>query len=194
MALQPKSGPGLPFWGFVTINFLQCCIVSPAPNPQSGGPGLTPGDRVAQLYPQALGTHFSRLLRHECVTVGLFFNPGHHTGSLSWFSSVPQGSFWGRPGSILPYPFQFIINIIRHYSLELLITSLNKPQTNTSFSAFMYHSWEMVRDSLFEPALECWSNELWFSIPEVGSRQYCYTRHWHMFLTNDSSLETVTCL
>jgi hypothetical protein len=40
---------------------------------------MTPGDRVAQLYPQALGTH-SRLLRHAWVTVGLFFNPGHHTG------------------------------------------------------------------------------------------------------------------
>jgi hypothetical protein len=25
---------------------------------------MTPGDRVAHLYPQALGTHFSRLLRH----------------------------------------------------------------------------------------------------------------------------------
>jgi hypothetical protein len=35
---------------------------------------------VAQLYPQALGTHFSRLLRHAWVTVGLFFNPVHHTG------------------------------------------------------------------------------------------------------------------
>jgi hypothetical protein len=42
---------------------------------------ITPGDRVSQLYPQALGTHFSRLLRHEWVTVGLFFNPGHHTGA-----------------------------------------------------------------------------------------------------------------
>jgi hypothetical protein len=28
---------------------------------------MTPGDRVAQLYPQALGTHFSRLLRYEWV-------------------------------------------------------------------------------------------------------------------------------
>jgi hypothetical protein len=36
---------------------------------------------VAQLYPQALGTHFSRLLRHAWVTVGLSFNPGHHMGS-----------------------------------------------------------------------------------------------------------------
>jgi hypothetical protein len=25
---------------------------------------MTPGDRVTQLYPQALGIHFSRLLRH----------------------------------------------------------------------------------------------------------------------------------
>jgi hypothetical protein len=36
---------------------------------------------VAQLYPQALGTHFSRLLRHAWVTVGLSFNRGHHMGS-----------------------------------------------------------------------------------------------------------------
>jgi hypothetical protein len=41
---------------------------------------MTPGDRVAQLYPQALGTNFSRLLRHAWVTVGLFFNPCHHMG------------------------------------------------------------------------------------------------------------------
>jgi hypothetical protein len=39
---------------------------------------------VAQLYPQALGTHFSRLLRHAWVTVGLFFNPGHHTGRIKY--------------------------------------------------------------------------------------------------------------
>jgi hypothetical protein len=44
---------------------------------------MTPGDRVAQLHPQALGTHYSRLLRHAWVTVGLFFNPGHHTGPFS---------------------------------------------------------------------------------------------------------------
>jgi hypothetical protein len=38
------------------------------------------GGRVAQLYPQALGAHFSRLLRHAWATLGLFFTPGHHTG------------------------------------------------------------------------------------------------------------------
>jgi hypothetical protein len=61
MALQPKSGPGLPFWGFLTITFfLRGWIVSPTPNPQPGEPGLRiydPGDRVSQLHPQALGTH-----------------------------------------------------------------------------------------------------------------------------------------
>jgi len=40
MALQPNTGHGLPFWGFVTITFLRGWIVSPAPNPQPGGPGL----------------------------------------------------------------------------------------------------------------------------------------------------------
>jgi hypothetical protein len=40
MALQPKSGLDLPFCGFLTITFLQGWIVSPAPNPQPGGPGL----------------------------------------------------------------------------------------------------------------------------------------------------------
>jgi hypothetical protein len=69
-----------PFLGFLTATFLLGWIVSAASNPQPGGPGLRiydPEDRVAQ----ALGTHFSRLLRHAWVTVGLFFNPGHHTGS-----------------------------------------------------------------------------------------------------------------
>jgi hypothetical protein len=68
MALQPNSGPGLPLWGFVTITFLQGWIVNPAPNLEDQASVLiTPGDRVAQLYPQALGTHFSRLLRHAWV-------------------------------------------------------------------------------------------------------------------------------
>jgi hypothetical protein len=48
---------------------------------------MTPGDRVAQLYPQALGTHFSYLLQHVWVTVGLFFNPGHHTGEFVYTKS-----------------------------------------------------------------------------------------------------------
>jgi hypothetical protein len=85
MALQPKLGPDLPFWGFVTIIFLQFWFVSPAPNPQPRWPGLRiydPRRLGGPANPQALGIHFSRLLRHEWVTVGLFFNPGHHTGQI----------------------------------------------------------------------------------------------------------------
>jgi hypothetical protein len=52
---------------------------------------MTPGDRVAQLYPRAAGTHFSRLLRHAWVTVGLFFNPGHHTGQTQSLLTTYSG-------------------------------------------------------------------------------------------------------
>jgi hypothetical protein len=65
MALQPKSGPGLPFWDFVTITFLRGWIVSPVPNPQPRGPGLCIYDPRRQSGPaitQELGTHFSRFL------------------------------------------------------------------------------------------------------------------------------------
>jgi hypothetical protein len=85
MALHPNSGPGLPILGYLNNKLLQGWIVRSAPNRQPGAPGLRiydPGDRVAQLYPQALGTHFSRLLRHAWLTVGLFLNPGHHTGII----------------------------------------------------------------------------------------------------------------
>jgi hypothetical protein len=34
---------------------------------------------VAQLYPQAPGTHFSRLFRHAWATVGLFLFFGRYT-------------------------------------------------------------------------------------------------------------------
>jgi hypothetical protein len=40
---------------------------------------VTPEDRVTQLYPQALGTHFSRPLRHAWATLGLFISSGHRT-------------------------------------------------------------------------------------------------------------------
>jgi hypothetical protein len=78
MALQPYSGPGLPVWDCVIITFSQRWIVSPAPNSRPGGTGL----RMYDPRKQALGTHFSRLLRHVWVIVGLVFNPGHHTGVI----------------------------------------------------------------------------------------------------------------
>jgi hypothetical protein len=46
---------------------------------------MTPGDRVTQLYPQTLGTHFSRLVRHAWVTVGLFLSSVvSHTSKINY--------------------------------------------------------------------------------------------------------------
>jgi hypothetical protein len=78
MALQPNSGPGLPLWGFVTITFYSAGLLVQRPTPNLEDQAsifMTPGDRVAQLYPQALGTHFSRLLRHAWFTVGYSLIP-----------------------------------------------------------------------------------------------------------------------
>jgi hypothetical protein len=80
-----QYGPWPPLLGFRNNNlFYRAGLLVQLPTPNledQTSVFMTPGDRVAQLYPQALGTHFSRLLRHAWVTVGLFFNPGHHTGS-----------------------------------------------------------------------------------------------------------------
>jgi hypothetical protein len=46
---------------------------------------------MAQLYPQAAGTHFSRLLRHAWASLGLFLNPGHHAGEYSVYLTF---NFW----------------------------------------------------------------------------------------------------
>jgi hypothetical protein len=63
MALQPNSGPGLTSWGIVTITFLQSWIVSPAPNPQPGGPGLHIYDPRRQGGPAILpGTRYPFLV------------------------------------------------------------------------------------------------------------------------------------
>jgi hypothetical protein len=67
---------------FLTAGYLRDGAVNPTPNTQPGVPGLRicdPRDRVTQLYPQALGTLFSRLLRHAWATLSLFLSSGHHT-------------------------------------------------------------------------------------------------------------------
>jgi hypothetical protein len=64
--------------GFLTISFLHWQVVSLSPNPQPVGPVrriYNPRGKVAQLYLQALGTHFVRLLRPAWASVGLFFSP-----------------------------------------------------------------------------------------------------------------------
>jgi hypothetical protein len=61
MALQPNTGRGLPFWCFVTITFLQEWIISPAPNPQPGGPGLHIYD-PRRRWPSYTARHWVHIL------------------------------------------------------------------------------------------------------------------------------------
>jgi hypothetical protein len=73
-------------WGLLNnFIFYRVGLLAPRPTPtledQASVLFISPRGRVAQLYPQAPGTHFSRLLRHAWVTVGLFLFPGHHTGN-----------------------------------------------------------------------------------------------------------------
>jgi hypothetical protein len=74
--------------GFSTI-FYRVGLLAPRPIPNledQASVFISPRGRVAQLYPQERGTHFSRLLRHAWVTVGLFLFPGHHTGKWATVS------------------------------------------------------------------------------------------------------------
>jgi hypothetical protein len=59
------------------FSFLQGRVVAPRRTPipeDQASVFISPRGRMA--------THFSRLLRHAWVTVGLFLFPGHHTGSF----------------------------------------------------------------------------------------------------------------
>jgi hypothetical protein len=55
MVLQSKSDPGLSLWGFVTITFYRAGLLVQRPTPNledQASVFMTPGDRVAQLYPR----------------------------------------------------------------------------------------------------------------------------------------------
>jgi hypothetical protein len=55
-----RFDPGFRYLGFATVKFLQSKVISLASKPRPGGSGLcmSRSDRVAQLYPQALGSLF----------------------------------------------------------------------------------------------------------------------------------------
>jgi hypothetical protein len=68
------------------------------------------GARVAQLYPQALGAHFSHLLRHVWVTLGLFFTPGYHMGAI--IDLLCQNPHWWSPVILPTYGINFQAKIL----------------------------------------------------------------------------------
>jgi hypothetical protein len=92
----PPQNPAEISWRLLN-NFLfyRVVLLAPRPTPipeDQASVFIFPRGRVAQLYPRALGTHFSRLLRHAWVTVRLFLFPGHHTGNRCMaFSNLCSG-------------------------------------------------------------------------------------------------------
>jgi hypothetical protein len=84
LSLAPQPSLGLSLLHKILLNFLEASqqfsflqgrVVSPKSNP-------IPEDQASVfISPRGwVATHFSRLLRHAWVTVGLFLFPGHHTG------------------------------------------------------------------------------------------------------------------
>jgi hypothetical protein len=78
---------------------------------------ISPGDWVAQLYPQAPSTHFSRLLRHASATMGLFFSRSPHgiifnftlPFTFSWnlrTDATPKNWHWIHTGSLWQFLFR----------------------------------------------------------------------------------------
>jgi len=65
---------------------------------------ISPGDWVAQLYPQAPSTHFSHLLRHAWATVGLFFSP-----------VTTRGSCYTRQMKLTPLTFRLDVKCYSSY-------------------------------------------------------------------------------
>jgi hypothetical protein len=87
--------------GFLTIFFYRVWLSAPRLTHNLEDQAFvfaSSAGRVAQLYPQAPGTHFSGLLRHAWATLGLFLFTGHHTGC------------------ILPHPSRFITH--KHFTLS----------------------------------------------------------------------------
>jgi hypothetical protein len=69
---------------------------TPSPTPQPGGPGLRIYDLLeVQLYPESLGTHFSRLLRNAFRSLGLFVSSGRHTEAGQAIMPYDKGQYRG---------------------------------------------------------------------------------------------------
>jgi hypothetical protein len=87
--LAPQPSLGLGLLHKIRLNFLEASqkfsfyrvgLLAPRPTPipeDQASVFISPTGRVA--------THFSRLLRHAWVTVGLFLFPGHQTGVLCFY-------------------------------------------------------------------------------------------------------------
>jgi hypothetical protein len=78
--------------GFSTFCFYRVGLLAPRPTPtleDQDSVFIPPRGRVAQLYPQAPGTHFSRLLRHEFLDTPSYFPDKRPDGVYVCFVRSP---------------------------------------------------------------------------------------------------------
>jgi hypothetical protein len=121
LVLQPGVGFSLLHTGgFVTIIIFWRRVAAPRPTPNLEDQVsifISPGDWVAQLYPQASSTHFSRLLRYAWARVGLFFSRsphGDYTHPSSLYSHYP--SIYSYVYHVA-FPWDFSITAVYSFSM-----------------------------------------------------------------------------
>jgi hypothetical protein len=96
LSLAPQPSLGLGLFLKIWLNFLEASqqffyrvgLLAPRPTliPEDQAPVfISPRGRVA--------THFSRLLRHAWVMVGLFLFPSHHTGKAFYAARIQTKQF-----------------------------------------------------------------------------------------------------
>jgi hypothetical protein len=92
LSLAPQPSLGLGLLHKIRLNFLEASqqfsfyrVGFLVPRPTS-----IPGEQASVfISPRGrVATHFSRLLRHAWVTVGLFLFPGHHTGITECYTCI----------------------------------------------------------------------------------------------------------
>jgi hypothetical protein len=109
MVPQPKSGPGLSFWSFVTITFLQGWIVSPAPNPP------TWRTRPPYLWPPETGWSSYTPGRHWVPILVAFYD----MSGLQWDYSLIPVTTRNFNTSLIPIHRLVILSYMFHQNPSL---------------------------------------------------------------------------
>jgi hypothetical protein len=107
--------PAVAFSDLVTISFYGVRLLAPRPTPNledQASKFMSPGDRVAQLYPQAQVFYFSRLWRHAGVRWG-YSSPPPHEGlwiftDLKWIQATRLFNSFNAENCMVIYTFSLL--------------------------------------------------------------------------------------
>jgi hypothetical protein len=110
----PPQNPAEFLGGFSKIFFFyRVGSLAPRPTP------ILEDQASVFIYPRGrVATHFSRLLRHAWVTVGLFLFPGHHTGKIPPLEANNQADSKEIPAFYGSRRFITLFVSVRHLSVS----------------------------------------------------------------------------